>query len=148
MSYVEYVVFSLGKEEYGIEISFTQEIIRIPQQISKMPNMPSYIEGVTNLRDKVIPVIDLKKRFGFEQTERTNDSRLLILDLGNMLLGTIVDDVSEVIRIDDKSIEKLSFEISSIGSNNVKGIGKVGKRLILLLDAMKMKTEVFHNNND
>lgn len=146
MSYVEYVVFSLGNEEYGIEISFAQEIIRIPRQIFKMPNMPSYIEGVVNLRGKVIPVIDLKKRFDFEHTERTNDSRLLILDLDNMLLGTIVDDVSEVIKIEDKSIEKLSSEVSSIGSSNVKGIGKIDKRLILLLDAMKMKNEIFQNN--
>lgn len=146
MSYVEYVVFSLGNEEYGIEISFAQEIIRIPRQIFKMPNMPSYIEGVVNLRGKVIPVIDLKKRFDFEHTERTNDSRLLILDLDNMLLGTIVDDVSEVIKIEDTSIEKLSSEVSSIGSNNVKGIGKIDKRLILLLDAVKMKNEIFQNN--
>lgn len=146
MSYVEYVVFSLGNEEYGIEISFAQEIIRIPRQIFKMPNMPSYIEGVVNLRGKVIPVIDLKKRFDFEHTERTNDSRLLILDLDNMLLGTIVDDVSEVIKIEDTSIEKLSSEVSSIGSSNVKGIGKIDKRLILLLDAVKMKNEIFQNN--
>jgi purine-binding chemotaxis protein CheW len=146
MSYVQYVVFSLGKEEYGIEISFAQEIIRIPQQITKMPNMPSYIEGVVNLRGKVITVIDLKKRLGFEQTERSNDSRLLILNLENMLLGTIVDDVSEVIKIDDQSIEKLSFEISGIDSNSVKGIGKIDERLILLLDATKMKTEIFQNN--
>lgn len=145
MSYTEYVVFSLDNEEYGIEISFAQEIIRIPQQIFKMPNMPSYIEGVVNLRGKVIPVIDLKKRFGFEQTGRTNDSRLLILYLENMLLGTIVDDVSEVIKIDDKSIEKLCSEISGINSNSVKGIAKIDKRLILLLDTIKMKNELFQN---
>jgi purine-binding chemotaxis protein CheW len=147
MSYVEYVVFSLGKEEYGIEITFAKEIIRIPQQITKMPNMPSYIEGMVNLRGKVIPVIDLKKRFGFEQTERSVDSRLLILDLENSLLGITVDDVSEVLKIDDQSVENLSSEISGIGSNSVKGIGKIDKRLILLLDAIKMKTEVFQNIN-
>lgn len=148
MSYIEYVVFSLNNEEHGIEISFVQEIIRIPQLITKIPNMPSYIEGMVNLRGKVVPVIDLKKRFGFEQAERSIDSRLLILDLENMLLGIIVDDVSEVLKIDDQSIEELSSEISGIGSNSVKGIAKIDERLILLLDAMKMKTEVFHNNNN
>lgn len=146
MSYVEYVVFCLGSEEYGIEISFAQEIMRIPQQITKIPNMPSYIEGMVNLRGKVIPVIDLKKRFGFEQTERSVDSRLLILDLESSLLGTIVDDVSEVLKIDERSIEKLASEISGIGKNSLKGIGKIDKRMILLLDAMKMKAEVFQNN--
>lgn len=111
MSYVQYVVFNLGKEEYGIEISYAQEIIRIPKQITKMPNMPPFIEGMVNLRGKVIPVIDLKKRFGFDQTERSIDNRLLILDLENTLLGAIVDDVSEVLMIDDQSIEKLSSQI-------------------------------------
>jgi purine-binding chemotaxis protein CheW len=145
MGYVEYVVFSLGSEEYGIEISFAQEIIRIPKQIIKLPNMPSYIEGMINLRGNVIPIIDLKKRFGFEQTERTLDSRLLILNFENMLLGTIVDDVSEVVKIENEAIEMLSSEMSSIGTNSLKGIGKINGRLIMLLDALKMKSEVFQN---
>jgi purine-binding chemotaxis protein CheW len=148
MSCFQYVVFLLGKEEYGIEISFAQEIIRIPQQITKIPNMPSYIEGMVNLRGKVIPIIDLKKRFGFEQTEKSVDNRLLILKLENMLLGTIVDDVSEVVKIDDQSIVKLSSEISGIASNSIRGIGKIDERLILLLDVIEMKTEVFQNYND
>lgn len=146
MSNVQFVVFCLGSDEFGIEISFAQEIIRIPRQITKIPNMPSYIEGMINLRGKVIPIIDLKKRFGFEQTERSVDSRLLILNLENLLLGTIVDDVSEVVNIDELSIEILSSEISGIGSNNIKGIGKIDERLIMLLDAIKMKTEIFQNN--
>jgi purine-binding chemotaxis protein CheW len=143
MSCVQYVVFSLGKEEYGIEISIAQEIIRIPQQITKMPNLPSYIEGVVNLRGNVIPVIDLKKRFGFERTERGTDSRLLILNLEDRQVGTIVDNVSEVIKIDDDSVETLDSELSGIGSNNISGIGKIDERLILLLDTTKIKADVF-----
>ena len=146
MSYTQYVVFSLGNEEYGIQISFAKEIIRIPKEITKMPNMPSYIEGVINLRDLVIPVIDLKKRFGLELTETSVDSRLLILDFENMHLGMIVDDISEVLKIEENSIEKLCSEIAGFSNNSVEGIGKIDKRLILLLDATKMKTEVFHNN--
>lgn len=145
MSYVQYVVFSLGGEEYGIEIACAQEIIRIPGQITKMPNMPAYIEGMVNLRGKVIPVIDLKKKFGFGLTDGGVDSRLLILNLDNTLLGAIVDDVSEVIKIDESSLEKLSFEISSMGSNTIKAIGKVDNRLIMLLDTSNMKAEVFAN---
>lgn len=111
-----------------------------------MPNTPLFIEGVANLRGNVIPVIDLKKRFDFEQTEKTNDSRLLILDLENMLLGIIVDDVSEVLMIEEESVEEFDFEISGISGNSIQGIGKIDDRLILLLDAIKLKKEVFQNN--
>lgn len=147
MSFSQFVVFNLGNEEYGLEISFAQEIIRIPNQITKIPNMPLYFEGVINLRGKVIPVIDLKKRFGNEQTTRSVDSRLLILDLENMLLGTIVDDVSEVIMIDDQAIEQLKFDISGITMNSIKGVAKRDKRLIVLLDALNIKDEIFQYSN-
>jgi purine-binding chemotaxis protein CheW len=143
MGYTEFVVFSLGNEEYGIEILYAQEIIRIPNRITKIPNMPDYIEGMINLRDKIIPIIDLKKMFGFEQTERTIDNRLLILRFENMLLGIIVDDVSEVVKIEDDAIEVLSSEISSLGSKDLKGIGKIDGRLIMLLDAAKIQGDVF-----
>lgn len=142
----QYVIFSLGEEEYGINISHAQEIIRIPEQITKIPNMPAYIDGVFNLRGKVIPIIDLKKRFDFAQTERNADNRLLVIDLDNMLVGTIVDNVSEVLMIDDSSIENLYSEIAGIGRNCIQGICNMGNRLILLLDALKMKDEVFQNN--
>jgi purine-binding chemotaxis protein CheW len=145
MSYSQFVVFSLGNEEYGIEISYAQEIIRIPQQTTKIPNMPVYIEGMINLRGNVIPVVDLKKRFGFMQSERSIDSRLLILNLENMLLGIIVDDVSEVMNIDENSIEKLGFEISSISGNSIQGIGKIDGRLILMLNVQILKSEIFKN---
>lgn len=146
MSSSQYVIFSLGEEEYGINISHAQEIIRIPEQITKIPNMPAYIDGVFNLRGKVIPIIDLKKRFDFAQTGRNADNRLLVIDLDNMLVGTIVDDVSEVLMIDDASIENLYSEIAGIGKNCIQGICNMGNRLILLLDALKMKDEVFQNN--
>lgn len=146
MGNFQYVVFSLGEEEYGINISYAQEIIRVPEQITKLPNMPVFIEGVINLRGKVIPIINLKKRFDFAQTEKNADSRLLVIDLGNMLVGTIVDDVSEVLMIKDESIENLYSEIAGIGKNCIQGICNMDNRLILLLDALKMKDEVFQNN--
>jgi len=142
MSSLELVVFKLGEEEYGIEIGFAQEIIRIPKQITKMPDMPSYIEGVIDLRGRVIPIIDLKIKFGFEQTERSVDSRLLILDLENSLLGIIVNDVSEVIKIKEQAIEMLSAEISGLSGNRIQGIARIDQRLILLLNGLKMKSEV------
>jgi purine-binding chemotaxis protein CheW len=139
---MQLVVFRLGDDEYGIEIEFAQEIIRIPKQITKIPDMPSYVEGMIDLRGKAIPIIDLKNRFGFKQTERGVDSRLLILDLEGVLLGIIVDDVSEVIKIEEQSIEKLSLEIASLGSHRIQGIARIDERMILLLNGSKLKTEV------
>ena len=146
MSAISYIVFMLNKEEYGIEISYAQEIIRIPKQISQIPNMPSYVEGVINLRGKVITVINLSKRFGFEQTNVSLDSRLLIVELEDIMLALIVDDVSDIISFEDSSIEQLNSVISQIGNNSLKGIGKVEKRLIILLDALMLKTEVFQHS--
>ena len=146
MSSISYIVFLLNNEEYGIEISYAQEIIRIPKQISPIPNMPSYVEGVINLRGKVITVINLNKRFEFEETKVSLDSRLLIVELEDTMLALIVDDVSEIISFEDSSIEKLNSVISQIGNNSLKGIGKIEKRLIVLLDASKLKTEVFQHS--
>jgi len=78
LSYCQLVVFSLGLEEYAINISYAQEIIRVPK-FTRLPNTSSFVEGVFNLRGKVIPVFDLKKKFGVDQSERSIDSRLLIL---------------------------------------------------------------------
>ncbi|WP_050809931.1 chemotaxis protein CheW [Desulfosporosinus sp. OT] len=142
---MQLVVFRLGDEEYGIEIGFAQEIIRIPELITKIPDMPLYVEGLIDIRGKVIPIIDLKKRFGYEKTERSMDSRLLILDFESDLLGIIVDDVSEVIKVEEQAIEKLSAEISSLGGNRIQGIAHIDERLILLLNGSKLKTEVLKN---
>lgn len=139
------VVFILGTEEYAIDISYAQEIIRVPK-LTSLPNTPEFIEGVFNLRGKVIPVIDLKKRFGFGQSERSEDNRLLILDLGGLKLGIIVDDVSEVIKIDEKSIQSISDEIAGISKNCMKGICLIDQRIIMILDAEEFKSEIFKNN--
>lgn len=146
VSSVSYVVFLLKDEEYGIEISYAQEILRIPNQVTKIPNMPSYIEGVIDLRGKVIPIVDLKKRFGFEQSSQSVDSRLLIIDFNNTTIGLIVDDVSEIITINEESIEKLNSIISRIGMNALKGIGRIENRLILLIDILKLNIEVFESD--
>ncbi|MCM1565945.1 chemotaxis protein CheW [Dehalobacter sp. 4CP] len=143
MKNIQMVVFAVGKEDYGIDISCAQEIIRIPKNITRVPNMPSFIEGMLNLRDQVIPVVDLRKRFGLENTETENDSRLLILNLEGMLLGNIVDDVSEVLSVGEESIESLYVEIAHLGNNCIKGICKVEDRLIMLLDVTKLKNEIF-----
>lgn len=142
MSYCQLVVFSLGLEEYAINISYAQEIIRIPK-FTRLPDTPSFIEGVFNLRGKVIPVFNLKKKFGVDQSERSIDSRLLIPELDNMMVGIIVDDVSEVIRIDEQTIQKLDSEIVSISKNSIQGISVIDQRIIIILNALKLKSEIF-----
>lgn len=135
-------MFTLGLEEYAVQISYAQEIIRIPK-LTKVPSTPDFFEGVFNLRGKVIPVLDIKKRFGFAQSERNDDNRLLILNLDGMELGLIVDDVSEVIKIDDQTIHGISDEIAGISKNSIQGICLVDQRIIMILDAEKLKSEVF-----
>lgn len=142
MSSNKLVIFNLGKEEYAINISYAKEIIRIPK-FTKIPNVPDYIEGVFNLRGTVITVIDLKKRFGISSTQRGADSRLLILDFKDMLAGIIVDDISEVVKGDNLSIQNLGNEIVSISKNSIEGITIMDNRLIILLNAVKLKTEIF-----
>lgn len=142
MSYCQLVVFNLGLEEYAIDISYAQEIIRIPK-FTQLPNTPSFIEGVFNLRGKAIPVFDLKKKFGVYQSERGADSRLLIIELDSMMVGIIVDDVSEVIKIDEQSIQKLNSEIVSISKNSIQGVSIIGQRIIIILNALNLKSEIF-----
>ena len=145
MNSYQLVVFNLGVEQYGINISYAQEIIRIPK-FTRIPNVPQFVEGVFNLRGKVIPVFDLKKRFGIDQTERGIDSRLLILELDGMNAGIVVDDVSEVIRIEEQSIQNLSDEIVDISKNSIEGITLIDQRIIIILNAIELKSEIFKYN--
>lgn len=142
MSLRQLVVFNLGLEEYAINISYAQEIIRIPK-FTPLPNVPDFIEGIINLRGKIIPVFDLKKRFGIGHTERGSDSRLLILELDGMNAGIVVDDVSEVIRVDEASIQNLSNEIVSISKNSIEGLTIIDQRIIIVLNSLELRSEIF-----
>lgn len=136
------VVFNLDTQEYAVDIIYTKEIIRIPT-VTKIPNVPAFIEGVFNLRGTVITVIDLKKRFAMEYTERGADSRLLILEFENAKIGIIVDDISEVMRSDQLVIQDVDNELVGISKNSIEGITIVDDRLILLLNAKRLKTDIF-----
>lgn len=145
MSSCQLVVFSLGNEEYAINISYAQEIIRIPE-FTKLPTVPAFIEGIINLRGKIIPVFDLKKRFNMDQTERGSDSRLLILELDGMKAAIIVDDVSEVMRVDDETFENLSNEVVSMSKNSIDRVVIVEQRVIIVLNALKLRDEICKYN--
>ncbi len=147
MNYCQLVVFNLGLDEYGVNISCAQEIIRIPK-VTNIPSTPSFVKGIINLRGKIIPVFDLKKRFGIDESERSIDSRLLILEIEGSRLGIIVDDVSEVLRTDEESIQHLVNEMAGISQNSIDGITIVDERIIIILNVLKLKEEIFKYNLD
>jgi purine-binding chemotaxis protein CheW len=131
------VVLELAGEAYGVEIGRVQEIIRM-QPITRIPNGPAFIEGVTNLRGRVIPVLDLRKRFGLEQSGPTRRSRIVVGELGAYTVGLMVDGVSEVLRVSDEAVEPPSTLVTTSDSAFLRGVAKLGERLILLLDLSRI----------
>ena len=127
------VVFHLGAELYGVEIARVHEIIRL-MQVTRVPRAPSFVEGVINLRGKVIPVVDLRRRFGLPQAEHTRASRIVVVELSDHVVGVIVDGVSEVLRVNTATIEPPSPVVAGIDSEYLSGIAKVDEQLIILLD--------------
>ncbi len=130
------VVFDLADEAYGVNIGSVREIIRM-QEITRVPRTPDYVEGVINLRGKVIPVIDMRKRFGFPVAERTKDTRIVVIDIGGADIGATVDAVSEVLRLSSESIEPPMAVITTADSDYLLGIAKLETRLIILLDLQR-----------
>lgn len=127
------VVLELAGEAYGVEIGRVQEIIRM-QSITTIPNGPEFVEGVTNLRGRVIPVLDLRKRFGLPQSEATRRSRIVVAELGEHTVGLVVDGVSEVLRVSSDLVEPPSTLVASEDAAFLRGVAKIDERLILLLD--------------
>lgn len=133
------VIFKLGNEDFGIEIVSVEGIVKL-QEITRIPQAPAYMEGITNLRGSVLPVIDLAKRFGLPALEQTRDSRIVVAFAGEVKLGMIVSAVSEVLTIDDSVIEPPPPMASAISSEYIVGVAKIEKRLVILLDLAKVLT--------
>ena len=131
------VVFELANEFYGIDIAVVESIIKM-QAITQLPQTPAYIKGVTNLRGTVLPVIDLRTRFGLETQKDTKQTRVIIVTMGSVKVGVMVDGVSEVLRISDESIEPLPPMVNSVNSDFLKGIVRLEDRLIILLEVEKV----------
>jgi purine-binding chemotaxis protein CheW len=127
------VVFQLGAELYGVDIARVHEIIRL-QSITRVPRAPSFVEGVINLRGKVIPVVDLRRRFGLPLAEHTRATRTVVVEIGDQVVGIIVDSVSEVLRVNTATIEPPSPVVAGIDSEYLHGIAKLPERLVILLD--------------
>ncbi len=130
------VSFEIGTEEYAVDILEVQEIIRMVE-ITSVPKAPHYVEGVINLRGKVIPIIDLRHRFGLSAAERTKDTRIVVVDVSRIILGIIVDSVSEVLRVPSSLIEPPPSGKQG-GSEFHKGVGRVDGRLLILLDLNRL----------
>lgn len=134
------VVFSLGAESYGVPIGAVREIIKT-QEITHVPGAPDFVEGVVNLRGKVIPVVDLRKRLGIAAIGRNGDNRIVVVDGGGEDIGMIVDTVTEVMRVPAASVEPLAAIVSSADTDYALGIAKLENRLIILLDLGRALSE-------
>lgn len=133
----KYLTFSVGKESYGIEIKFVTEIIGI-QDITEVPELPDYVRGIINLRGKIIPVIDVRLRFKKELKEYNDRTCIVVIDIKDTFVGLIVDNVAEVIKIDDSNIVSPPDMKTGFHNSYVRGIGKVGNEIKLLLDCDKL----------
>lgn len=139
----KYLTFKLADEEYGLEILKVQEIIRM-QTVTRVPRTPDYVRGVLNLRGKVIPVIDLRSKFGMDTQEDTDKTCIIVVQVENgdhrIVMGVIIDEVREVLDIAADSIEDTPSFGASINTEFIIGIGKVGESVKMLLDIDKVLT--------
>lgn len=137
----KYLTFKLGDEEYGLEILKVQEIIQM-QSVTKVPRTPDYVRGVINLRGKVIPVVDLRKKFGLDSTKDTEKTCIIVVQIriseGVIVMGIIIDEVKEVLDIKADNIEETPSFGSSINTEFILGIGKIGNTVKILLDIDKV----------
>ena len=136
---LQLVSFKIGNEEFGVDILNVQEINKMTQ-ITKVPNSPVFVEGVINLRGRVIPVIDLRMRLGLTKKEHDKDTRIIVVEIERRTIGFIVDAVSEVLRIPANVTEAPPELVSGINSEFIKSVGKLEDRLLILIDLNKILT--------
>jgi purine-binding chemotaxis protein CheW len=134
---LQLVTFGLGSEEFAVDILAVQEINRM-MSLTRVPQSPPEVEGVINLRGKIIPVVDLRKRFGMASAEKSEQSRIVVVEVHGRTIGFIVDRVSEVLRISSKIVEPAPSMVCSVDSDFIAGVGKLDDRLLILLDLAKL----------
>lgn len=134
---LQVVGFRIGNETFGVRIGSVREIVRVPE-ITAVPSAPETVEGVINLRGKIIPVMDLRKRFGQTEIQADKKNRILVVELDNKSVGLIVNAASEVLKIAPSEIEAPGNLFAEGESGYVTGVGKLKGRLIILLDIAKL----------
>lgn len=137
---LQLVSFRLGQEEYGVEITKVQEII-LMGEITKVPQTPEYIKGLINLRSSVIPIVDLRLRFGLPPQDTTDETRIMVVNVRGKTIGIIVDAVSEVLRISKDQIAPPPPTVAGLGREYLTGLVKLDKRLLILLDIERILDE-------
>ena len=141
---LQLVSFSLGNEEFAVDILKVQEINRMIE-ITKVPKSPDFVEGVINLRGKVIPIIDLRRRFGLNAQEHDKQTRIIVVDIKGKIIGLVVDSVSEVLRLSSETIEPPPPMVAGVDAQYICGVGKLDNRLLILLDLNKILSSEENN---
>ncbi|WP_457571915.1 chemotaxis protein CheW [Desulfovulcanus sp.] len=136
---LQLVTFRIGEEKFGVNILRVQEIIRT-MEITCVPKSPDFVEGVINLRGKVIPIIDLRKRFGLKVRKYDKHTRIIVIEINNMIVGFVVDAVSEVLRIPADTVETPPPVVAGVDAEYISGVGKLDDRLLILLDLERLFT--------
>ena len=134
---LQLVSFKIGEEEFGVDILFVREINRMVE-ITRVPKSPEYVEGVINLRGKVIPIVSLRKRMGMPEKELDKDTRIVVVELEDQLIGFVVDAVSEVLRISRNITESPPETASGVDAEYITGIAKMDERLLILLNLNRL----------
>lgn len=134
---LQLVTFGLGDEEFAVDILAVQEINRM-MALTRVPQSPADVEGVINLRGKIIPVVDLRRKFSLPPSEKGEQSRIVVVEVHGRVIGFIVDRVSEVLRIPSSIVEPAPKMTSSADSDFIAGVGKLKDRLLILLDLSKL----------
>lgn len=135
------VSFNLGEEEFGLDIMQIQEIVTVPS-ITKIPRAPSFIEGIIDLRNSVLPVIDLRRKLMLPPKEFDEETRVIVVMIKGFTMGLIVDFVTEVLRLQNDKIETTPAMVSDVDTEYIKGISRIKRGLILILDVEK----IFNSN--
>lgn len=136
---LQLVSFRLADEEFGVDILKVQEIIRMVD-MTRVPSSPEFVEGVINLRGRIIPIIALRKRFGVEPRPPDKLTRIMVVEVDRKTIGFIVDSVSEVLRIPRSTVEPTPEVVSSVNAEYISGVGKLEDRLLILLDLNRLLT--------
>ena len=134
---LQIVGFRVGRETFGVPISLVHEIVRLPD-ITAVPEAPDYVEGVINLRGKIISVIDLRKRFKEREITRNKKNRILVVEVDGKMVGLIVDAASEVLKVPETEIDQPPNVFEEGELNYVTGVGKLRGRLIIMIDLTKI----------
>ena len=131
------VAFKIDTEEFAVDIGSVQEINRAVE-VTRIPNSPPHVQGVMNLRGKIIPVVDLRRMLGFQTRTPDKQSRIIVIDVGGVVAGFLVDSVSEVVQLPERAIEAPPTFAGAVEPHYVSGVGKVDDRLLILLNLQKM----------